>query len=84
MDNHYQELMHFVGGNTDEVICRNWANDLRKKDAAAQLAAEANELMAEMADTIEMLRACCNDTGADDEAAHTLHLYAQYKNQAND
>ena len=38
----------------------------------------------EMANTIEMLRACCTDTGADDEAAHTLHLYNRYKDQAND
>ena len=53
--------------------------DLR--DRAAKEAAEADELMAEMADTIEMLRACCTDTGADSEAAHTLHLYNQFKNQ---
>ena len=45
---------------------------------------EADKLMAEMADTIEMLRACCTDMGADGEAAHTLHLYNQYKGQAYD
>ena len=54
------------------------------KRKSAQLAAEADELMAEMADTIEMLRACCTDMGADGEAAHTLHLYNQYKDQTND
>ena len=53
--------------------------DLR--DRAAKEAAKADELMAEMADTIEMLRAFCTDTGADSEAAYTLHLYARYKNQ---
>ena len=51
---------------------------------AAQLAAEADELMAEMAGTIEMLRECCTDMGADSEAAHTLHLYNEYKDQSND
>ena len=48
-------------------------------DAANLVAKEADELMQEMADTIEILRECCTDMGADGEAAHTLHLYKQYK-----
>ena len=27
---------------------------------------------------------CCTDMGTDSEAAHTLHLYNQYKDQTND
>ena len=68
-----------IGMDPEDVKIVDYANE--KLDDAAELATKADELMAEMADTIEMLRACCNDTGADDEAAYTLHLYARYKNQ---
>ena len=32
MDNIREELKHFVENNTSEIICRNWENDLRKKN----------------------------------------------------
>ena len=66
-----------LGMDAKDIEVVEYANE--KLEDVAEYAKEADELMEEMAGTIEMLRECCTDMGADGEAAHTLHLYKQYK-----